>query len=323
MRIPSIIGLFLGSLMSLFAQPDSLSIYKKQAQEQMDSLRLSQLQAVRMQAFDALEKTLLLALGQAGSFDLDLELEGLSELRPKDNAFRILSWQLYIDKDSYRYGGLLQKADGTCYSLQDKSEEVNPLLFAKLKPENWHGALYYNIREFEHKGKKKYLLFGLNSYSFLHRRKLLEVLHFGGPGGSPRFGERLIEIPDGRGGRRMVSRFVMQYSAAVSVSLNYSAEDNMIVYDHLVQGNPVPDAGPANVPDGSYCGLRLSKKGIWEYVDMAYEYNYDRRTSWDNPTAPMEDNPLFDKKRKERDIFGRRKQNPQSDKKVPFLGKER
>ena len=132
----------------------------------------------------------------------------------------------------------------------------------------------------------------------------MDVLYFDN-NGQAKFGQDVLEMKDGFGRKRMVKRFLLEYSASVNVSLNYSDEMNMIIYDHLIYGQPIKAAGPSNVPDGSYCGLQLSKDGIWQYVDKVHQ---------DDPSKILVDATTYEKmigtekKRKaKKDIFGRSK----------------
>lgn len=286
--------------LSLQAQSaaDSASLAQGQAEAQrlITDVLTHQVQARRIAASDSLERLLKELLAQPSSFDYAFEgLEGISMQTPEDKAFRIFTWQLYIDKDSYRYCGILQQPGGRVTPLKDDSDNMRVPDFSSCSPEQWYGALYYNIRAFEYEGETLYLLFGYDAYSFFNRRKLIEVLQF--KKGYPVFGAPVLEVKDGMGRMRKVHRFLMEYSAAVSISLNWSEEEKMIIFDHLIQTGVIKDAGPSNVPDGSYCGLKY-KKGRWEYVDKVYNRISEK---------PLMEKPLFDDDKKEpkRDILGR------------------
>lgn len=263
--------------------------------------------AIRQESSQKLEVLLEKILQQEGSFDYDFsKVEGISLVQPEDKSFKIFTWQLYIDKDHYQYRGFIQTKEGKVFKLQDKSDDMQTVEFSILKPENWYGALYYNIKSFKSEGQKMYLLFGFDAFDFYNRRKLLDVVYFDNSG-RPRFGKTVIEMKDGRGRQRKVKRFVMEYSSSVNVTLNYSKEQDMVVYDHLIYGSPIKSAGPTNVPDGSYSGLKLSKDGSWQYVDKVYK---------DDPNNVLVDATSYERiienenqkpKTKKKDLFGRKK----------------
>jgi hypothetical protein len=281
-----------------------LSQLKAAIEAQAYTLQQDSSQASRLAAAQQLDSLMKVLLKDPKTFGQAQQIEGISCQSAPDGAFQIYTWQVRWDENTYRYGGIIQNKEGKLFPLTDKSYEAKPVQLVHLNAKNWHGALYYRILDFEHDGKKMYLLFGYNVLSAIHRRKVLEVLYFD-RGDQPRFGQKVIQVKDGSGRMQWVSRMVMDYAATSVANLNYSASDKMIIFDHLVD-HAADETGGAAVTDGSYCGLKLVK-GKWEYVDMPYPYQYDRNTSWSNPTAPIE-KPLFDKNTK-RDIFGKKKRN--------------
>jgi hypothetical protein len=262
---------------------------------------------VREKASNELEVLLEKTLNQKGSFKHDFsELEGVSIVQPEDQAVRIFTWQLYVDKDHYQYRGFIQTKDGKVYRLQDNSDDMRTVEFSIFKPKNWYGALYYNIKEFKSDGQTMYLLFGYDAFDFYNRRKLLDVLYFD-DSGRPRFGKTVLEMKDGSGRMRKVKRFVMEYSSSVNVTLNYSKEQDMIIYDHLIYGSPIKGGGPSNVPDGSYSGMQLGKDGLWKYVDKVHKDDPANilvdATSYERMIQTEKEQP----KKRQKDLFGRKK----------------
>lgn len=262
---------------------------------------------VRQEASKELEALLEKTLTQNGSFEHDFsDLKGVSIIQPENKALRIFTWQLYIDKDHYQYRGFIQTKEGKVFRLQDKSDDMRTVEFSIHKPENWYGALYYNLKEFKSEGQTMYMLFGYDAFDFYNRRKLLDVLYFDNSG-RPRFGKTVLEMKDGRGKIRKVKRFVMEYSSSVNVTLNYSKEQDMIIYDHLIYGSPIKSAGPSNVPDGSYSGVQLDKSGVWKYVDKVHRDDPANilvdATSYERMIQNEKEKP----KKKQKDLFGRAK----------------
>lgn len=262
---------------------------------------------VRQDASKELEALLEKTLNQNGSFKHDFsDLKGVSVIEPENKALRIFTWQLYVDKDHYQYRGFIQTKEGKVFRLQDKSDDMRTVEFSIHKPENWYGALYYNLKEFKSEGQTMYMLFGYDAFNFYNRRKLLDVLYFDSSG-RPRFGKTVLEMKDGRGKIRKVKRFVMEYSSSVNVTLNYSKEQDMIIYDHLIYGSPIKTAGPSNVPDGSYSGVQLDKGGVWKYIDKVHRDDpaniLVNATSYERMIQNEKDKP----KKKQKDLFGRAK----------------
>ncbi len=259
----------------------------------------------RLDAHDSLFNTLQIALmmPEADTCLFENRLKGISVQRAPKGKFSIFTWQLFVDDSSYRYGGMIRMDDGKIFRLTDKANEVKQPFTTRLRHDNWYGALYYKMLPFTHNDKEMYLLIGYNAHSFFTRRKLIDVLYF--ENDKPRFGYNVLQMKDGMGKVRGVQRFIMEYSASVTVSLNYSEADKMIIYDHLIGGSPIEGGGMTNVPDGSYCGLKL-EKGNWVYIDKLHEDNYDPKDP--NSVVPLPvDKPLFNENTKKRNIFGRDK----------------
>ncbi len=275
----------------------------------MQAVRTDQNLEVRQGASKELENLLKETLEREGSYAYDFsELEGVSILQPDDKAFKIFTWQLYVDKDHYKYHGFVQTQEGKVFPLTDGSDAMNTVEFMTMRHTDWYGALYYNLKAFQHEGETAYVLFGYDAYSFYNRRKVLDVLHFDDKG-RPRFGKEVLQMKDGRGQVRKVKRFLMEYSSSVNVSLNYDEAQDLIIYDHLIYGSPIKGSGPSSVPDGSYCGLKLERSGMWTFVDKVHKDDPNNvlvnATSYEE--ALKDGHAQKKSKKQQKDIFGRQR----------------
>ncbi len=224
---------------------------------------------------------LVAALNLEGGFDYSFDsLFNISKIYPADSTFRIMTWQMYINKDEYKYFGLIQTNGETSkiHILEDYSSRMKRVKELELTANNWYGALYYNMREFKSKGKKMYLLFGFDAFEFFEKRKVIEVLSFD-ENGEPVFGAPVIQYPHQSRNQEPVMktyhRFVINYSAEASISLNYNEDLEMVIFDHLIaMGSNFPNIPYVMVPDGSYEGLKL-KKGKWVYVEKIFDHKYE------------------------------------------------
>ncbi len=79
----------------------------------------------------------------------------------------------------------------------------------------------------------------------------------------------------------------------------------MIIYDHLIYGTPFKNSGPSNLPDGSYCGLKLSKDGIWQYVDKVHKDDPSKILVNATSYERMIGNTNGLSRKNQKDIFGR------------------
>ncbi len=258
------------------------------------------LQSNRYAACKKLILTLKEALKHENSFNYHFDrVKTVSIQYPQDSSFRIFTWQLYADKDNYRYFGAIQMntPELTLHPLIDRSAEIENANVEQLEltTDKWYGALYYRILETDGPQGKYYLLFGFDGYKFFHKRKLIDVLTF--KEGKPIFGAPVFSYDASNGRQRLKKRFLVQYSPESSVTVNYDVIRNLIIFDHLMPIEGQYGEGPTKIPDGTYHGFEL-KDGLWVHIDKVFHEVLDE--------APVP-NPLFDTKKgeKKKDIFGR------------------
>ncbi|MCB0706589.1 MAG: hypothetical protein KDC34_14845 [Saprospiraceae bacterium] len=253
----------------------------------------------RFGATQKLIPTLVAALKTPNSFNYDFgRTQSISIQYPQDSTFRVFSWQLYVDVDDYRYYGAIQMNTGQLklFPLIDRSFELLEPEQQVLGPDQWYGALYYNLKEFKTQEGPMYLLFGYDGLSFFNRRKIVDVLSF--VDGKPQFGSPVFLEFTSEGGMKLRNRLVLEYSAEASIKLNYDELLGGIVFDHLIAyGGGVPGTAPQYLPDGSYEGYKLDN-GIWMHVPKIFDQISEE--------APRPE-PIFDDKGrdKQKDIFGR------------------
>lgn len=230
------------------------------------------------------------ALKVKNSFQYPFErLQSVSIQYPQDSSFRIFTWQLYVDKDDYRYYGAIQmnSPELKLYPLIDRSFKIEDEEHAALTPEEWYGSVYYRLMEVEGPQGKYYLLFGFDGYSFFRKRKLIDVLSF--QDGQPVFGAPVFVYE----GNQRKHRVVREYSAEVSTRCNYDDLLELIIFDHFIEQNGPYGEGPVNYPDGSYEAFRL-EGGLWWHVDKVFDQISDEAPR----PAPILDN-------RTKDIFGK------------------
>ncbi len=213
-------------------------------------------------------------------------LKWIPILENDDKSFRIYSWELKLDNDQYNHFGFIQMADGTIFKLENTLSELEDISYDIISPEDWYGAMYYKLEEFEVNRKKQYVLFGYSSFSKFNKLKIADILSFNE--GIPSFGQEVFKI--GNDGTRgdVKTRLVLNYSSDANVSLNYNPGLKMIVHDHLIaRMGRLPGQGPTQLPDGSYVGWKL-KDGMWNYVEKIYD-----QVSKEAPRP----NPILDKRK--------------------------
>lgn len=190
---------------------------------------------------------------------------------PQDSSFRIFTWQLYVDKDQYKYYGAIQMntPDLQLIPLIDRSSNIESanLEQMELTPDQWYGNLVYKVKQFDTPRGRRYLLFGFDGYKFFFKRKLIDVLHF--EDGKAVFGDPVFVTIDPQNNETTKKRVLIEYSADASISLKFAPELNIIMTEHLEQIFGNYGEGPTMVPDGSYEGYEL-KDGEWVYIDKVF-----------------------------------------------------
>jgi len=230
---------------------------------------------------------LVRALKTKNSFSYKFErLPNVSIQYPADSSFRVFTWQLYVDVNEYRYYGAIQmnQPELKLFPLRDRSFELEGNLEQQtLSPDNWYGAVYYNIKEVPTGDKKYYLLFGFDRNELFRQRKVMEVLSFNEKGEAV-LGAPIMPGPKGN----VKKRLLLEYSAEASIRLNYDEALGIIIYDHLTTINGRYDEGPVNVGDGSYEGFKITSDGL-EYIPKVFNQISEE------PPRPF---PVFDDKKK-------------------------
>jgi hypothetical protein len=162
-----------------------------------------------------------------------------------------------------------------------------------LPADRWYGALYFNLRQFDSRQGRKYLLFGYDAFEFFEKRKLLDVLSFDRTG-KPVFGAPVFE----KAGSPPNSRVYLQYSADAKVKMNWDEQYQMIIFDHLITFPSPYGRDMTQVPDGSYDAYKF-EKGNWKYIDKVFD---DKQKDTPFPEPILES-------RKGTDILGKKKKN--------------
>ena len=77
--------------------------------------------ANRVRSAEIFHHKMLGALSVTGSFAHPFKsLEWCQVISPADQTFRLITWQLEMDDNQYRYYGVVQKSDGSTIELHDK-----------------------------------------------------------------------------------------------------------------------------------------------------------------------------------------------------------
>jgi len=227
-------------------------------------------------------------------YPFDSLRKDVSILMAPDKKFRIITWDMRKDDQTYFYFGFIQvnqlkkgkkkkekvEEDNNNYQvfqLIDKSNTVkNPENYIA-DPSKWFGMLYVDAIKSD---DDFYTLIGWDGNSQLIQRKFIDILTFKSDG-TPIFGKDVFKFP-GKLGKRVM----FEYATEVAMSLKYNPSRKEIVFSHLAPNTPDPIlAGQFQYygPDGSYDALFM-KNGVWNYkpaIDIKKE-----KSKTDNVKAP-------------------------------------
>jgi hypothetical protein len=247
----------------------------------------------RAASLERMPSVLSKALDQDSSFYTDFDSSRISVTYAPDSSFRLLTGQAVLEGDNIKYYGLLQlKADErNPIFLHDYSHVPADIEHEVLTPDDWNGAIYYNMLKFHFHEKDYYLAFGFAAKSFFENCKVAEVIYFD-EDGEIKFGAPVFKDISGD----YLSRLSMVYSADVGAKLNYDTTLSMIVYDNLIpMKSPYKERKVLMVPDGSYSGYIWNADEGWIFIDKIFHETLEE--------APREI-PVLDQQ-KGRDITGR------------------
>jgi len=239
------------------------------------------------------------ALKHKNSFKYSFDrLHTISVLYPPDSTFRIFTWQLFVDNNTYHQYGAIQmnSSELKLFRLLDRPSNPVNIENIQLNPDQWLGAVYYNIHQFKTPEGNQYLLFGFDGNSFFTKRKLIDVLKF--DQNRPVFGSPVFVKQAENQPTTTQSRLVLNYSAESTIKLNYDEHLEMIIFDHLIeQPSPFPGEEFTWIPDGSYEGYKL-ENGQWVHTVKVFDHKYEVNE------FPVPE-PVLGKKRKDKKgIFG-------------------
>ncbi|RYZ62010.1 MAG: hypothetical protein EOO14_03530 [Chitinophagaceae bacterium] len=273
------------TLQTLSAQPVIPAGDVKLLQKKEDSLKIlartfltAEATEERMRKDSLFVKTLIRTLQVKNSFYYPFDsLRGISKLYAPDSTFRIFTWQLDF-QDSYavtRQRGAIQfrTQDGSLnlVPLRDYSEFADDPMDSARSRNTWIGAVYYNIIQNEHNGKKYYTLFGFDGNSYRTNKKWIDVLTFDNRN-QPVFGGRqFFTFEKDTTRRNPQHRFGIEYKKDASTMLNYDDDLKLILVDHLISETDEPEYPWTFVPDGDYEGFQWVD-GRWQHIDKVFDF---------------------------------------------------
>ncbi len=227
-------------------------------------------QEMRMAAQDTFTLILDQIIGTEEAYNFPFErVQNLSKLHAPDKSFRIYTWSVPQSDGSFAFFGRLVLNDKNglrVIRLIDGGADKEWAEYLLIKPENWYGAIYYDIIETKYKRKTYYSLLGYRPNTKTYNQKIVEVLASDNMN-KLRFGAHIFNTPvvNGIKYKKRPYRLIFRYNPKAVATVRYVNKE--IVMDHLA----VPDYSMTEKwnmygPDFSYHALYW-KKGKWELKD--------------------------------------------------------
>ena len=275
-------------------QPSDLKILKQKEDSLKNlakNLIVDSLTARRMRNDSLFVRTLVRSLQVKNSFFYPFDsVQGISKLYAPDSTFRIFSWSISYDDFYSRQRAAIQfkTPDGSLrlVPLRDFSEFTNNPTDSIRSKDNWIGAVYYNIIKTEYGGRNYYTLFGFDDNNVRSSKKWIDVLTFDNKN-LPVFGGNFSFEKD-TAKRSPQKRFFIEYKKEASTLVNYDADMNMILVDHLISESNEDDKPYTLIPDGDYEGFEW-KNGKWLHINKVFDQKLE------DGQAPVPD-PIMDEK---------------------------
>ena len=153
-----------------------------------------------------------------------------------DHNFRIYTWNLSLTNGTHKYFGFVQQSlqsdDSLSLHFLDDQAELFSLPDQPIYTnDKWYGAIYYQIIPVKIGKKRYYTLLGVDLNNLFTTRKLIDIFYM--ENNKVKFG-----FPVFSDGQNQVTRVVFEYSAQVSMTLNYSRSRKIIYFDHLAPSDP-------------------------------------------------------------------------------------
>ncbi len=197
-------------------------------------------------------------------------LKSVSILYSPDNIFRIITWNIALNDESFHYYGVIQlnpeymkKIKDTTnlrpfYPLIDRSAFIRNPLDTVVSADHWWGATYYSIVPVNDKQRTYYTLIGWNGAKALSNKKVVDALYF--ENNKPKFGAPIFDMKQ----ERLLKRMVFEFNNTATMTLRYEPKRKYLIYESIVPPRPQDYGHPETyLPDGTY-DYMIFKNGIWE-----------------------------------------------------------
>jgi len=205
------------------------------------------------------------------------------------DQFRLFTWQIPDQNYQYTRHGMVAvrtRRGPVVTPLIDKGPELAEPEFKRLRPEQWLGAIYYELIPVKEKRQTHYTLLGYASGADIHQ-KIVDIIEVR-PNGKVRFGDKqfYLESFNDQLFRKPPMRLIMRYSAQYSATMRWRPKEKMIIMDHVTPPQPrLEGAYHTYGPDFSYLGLYW--KDGWWHLDENPQFDTELNRPIVPPRRPL------------------------------------
>jgi len=204
-------------------------------------------------------------------------VQTISKLYSPDSMFRIFTWQLSKDENTFRRHGAIQMntKDGSLklYPLIDRSSLIINQADTITNNEWWIGAIYYKILLHKIVDRNYYTLLGYDENNRLSTRKIIEILSFDAMN-RPVFGSNIFDFSMDKTQKNTQSRYWIEYKKDAQASIKFDQELDLLIYDHLISETNEIDRKENYVPDGDYEAFKWTN-GKWLHIEKPFDYKLE------------------------------------------------
>ncbi len=228
----------------------------------------------------------VLESGPSGNFAFD-SIYGITRVASADGSFGIYTWNVPLADGTNKYFGFIEfkKDKSTIIPLQSKDIDPTNLDSRQLTPQEWYGAIYYNLIEVETGGQKAYTLLGWDGFTSSSNRKFIDIISVDN-NGNILFGKPVFKTDKG-----IKNRVIIEYAEKATMLLRYDYQsiivekrkklkkENtwLIVMDRMIPMDPsMKGFRKYYVPAGDAYDGYIFRNGFWtlaENIDVANNPN--------------------------------------------------
>lgn len=244
-----------------------------------DSLRFCKVDSVRKIYNDSFSVLLKNIAESDEGFDLNTDsiFSTISVLKSPDGKMKVFSWVYINDKEEYFNHCLVMyrskpNREHLVFWLNDRIDARADSVYDEFGPDQWPGALYYQMYQFKVKNTTMYCVLGFDGKNSFNNRKIIDVLWV------DKDRELHIGAPVFFASERDYSpkyRVFFEYADQTTMLLRFEMEMKLITFSNLVPSSPDKlGLKQYYIPDGRIDTYQLKKKGKWVYTQGLEEFEF-------------------------------------------------